>query len=292
MKVLKTILLASVIGVLAFSSCKKEELTDTNLPNPNPPSSDLGEFTCFIAEGYWEMNTYTASYVNDVVNIMAVSKNNDTIFFNIHIDGSQTYYLLNKDNPNLANYKNRLDNTTFYSSSLDPVGNADVGHIGIAIDTVNHIMSGSFAYKAYNSVDATVQTITEGNFINIKYNAPSNTELNSMSAIILNDTIPALNPVVASKDYLHNFDIRGYDNDEYIRLYFDGANVNEGDSIPLSSINSAYYYDGTSITPSTDGYILITQHNEDVLTLKGSFEFYLGTDSVKNGHFFVNYFEQ
>ena len=292
MKIFKTILLAFVLGVIAFSSCKKEELTDSNLPNPNPPTNDLGKLSCFISQGYWEMNTYTASYANDVVNIMAVTLNNDTMFFNIHINGSATYYHLNKDNKNLAIYKSVLDNTTVYSTSLDPVGNENIGHIGIAIDTINHIMSGSFAYKAYNSVDASVQTVTEGEFINIKYSAPDNIEGNSMSAIILNDTIPSLSPVVASKNYLNYFDIRAYNSTEYISLYFDGTNVNEGDNIILGSTNLAYYYDGTSIVQCTSGYILIAQHNKDVKTLKGSFEFYMGTDSVKNGQFFVNYFEQ
>lgn len=291
MKIVKIFLFVVAIGAIAFTSCKKEELEDTNYANPAPPTSDLGEMNCFVSEGYWASKTYTASYANDMIVIEAVSATKDTMTFNIkYIDG-QYYYSFGYANTNFAIYKDNADASAFYSTSLADVTLGVVGHINIAVDTSNYILTGSFAFKAYKNTDGSVETITEGDFKNLRYKHPDNTE-NTMSAIVEHDTINSFSTVIASKNVISVFDIRGYYDDITLKFVFPQGNISAGDSIPLDTDHKAYYDQGSGYAAGESGYIKILQFNDTTNTMKANFAFNIGTDSIKSGQFNVTYFEQ
>jgi len=291
-KILKIFLFVIAISAIALTSCKKEELEDTNYPNPTPPVSDLGELNCFVSEGYWEAKSYTASYVNDMIVIEAVSTENDTMIFNVKFKDGQYYYPFGNAYTNFATFKNHTDASAYYSTKLADITLGVVGHINIMVDTTNYILSGNFAFKAYKSTDASVETITEGDFKNIRYKNPDNIQ-NTMSAIVENDTINAFTTVIASKNIINVFDIRGYKDDVVLKFVFPQAGLSAGDSLSLSNTdNYAYYNQGNGYEVSDNGYIKITQFNDSTNTMKANFAFNIGTDSIKSGQFNVVYFEQ
>ena len=293
MKVSKILLFTLAIGLIIFSSCKKEELEDTNYPNPDPPVNDLGKLSCFVSTGYWKADSYSVSYLNDVVKIQAVNEKKDTMIFNVIIENGVHYYNFNSGNNNFAVYKEN-GTTGSYSTSFANSSSGNVGHIKIYIDTTNSIISGSFAYKAYEYNNPDIfYTITEGEFSNIKYAKQEVITTNTMSGIIFNDTINSLSPVYASKNYSNFFEIRGYHNtSKYIGVYFDAPNLSAGDSIPFNSNQYGYYYDGTQLDSTSNGYVKILQFNDSTKIIKGKFESYFDSGSIKNGNFNVEYIEQ
>ena len=293
MKVFKIFLFVFAIGAIALTSCKKEELVDTNYPNPTPPVSDLGELTCFVSEGTWEANTYTASFANDMIVIEAVSVENDTMTFSIKYRDGQYYYPFGAANTDFAIFKNHVDVTAYYSTLLADAADGEIGHINLMVDTTNYILSGSFAFKAYKTTDGSEEIITEGNFKNIRYKDPDNTQ-NTMSAIVENDTINAFTTVIASKNIINVFDVRGYKDDIILRMvFYKSSGIVAGDSISFSdSDNAAYYDQGSGFAESTNGYVKILQFNDSTNTMRADFAYNIGTDSIKSGQFNVVYFEQ
>jgi len=291
-KILKIFLFVVTIVAISFTSCKKDELEDTNYPNPTPPVSDLGELTCFISEGAWAAKTYTASYLNDMVVIKAVSADNDTIIFNLKFKDGQIYYPFGNAYPDFAILKKHTDISAFYSTKLANINDAVIGHINISVDTTNNILSGSFAFKAYKNTDNSLETITEGKFKNLKYTDPEPIQ-NTMSAIVEGNSINAFPYVMATKNLNNMFDIRGYADNITLRLEFVETGLSAGDSLSLSDLGyNAYYNKGNGFTISDNGYIKISQYNASTNILKGDFEFNVGTDSIKSGHFNVVYLNQ
>jgi len=292
MKILKIFLFVVAIGAIAFTSCKKEELEDTNYPNPTPPVSDLGELNCFVSEGYWEAKSYTASYTNDMIVIEAISTENDTMTFSIKFNDGQYYYAFGNAYSDFAIFKNHTDASAYYSTKLADINLGVIGHINILVDTTNYILSGNFAFKGYKNTDSSVETITEGDFKNIRYKNPDNTQ-NTMSAIVENDTINAFTTVVASKSITNVFDVRGYEGDVILKFVFPQAGISTGDSISFADSDKFAYYDqGNGYDVSDNGYIKFTQFNDSTNTMKANFAFNIGTDSIKSGQFNVIYFEQ
>ena len=292
MKILKILLFVVTIVAISFTSCKKEELEDTNYPNPTPPVSDLGELNCFVSEGYWEAKSYTASYTNDMIVIEAISTENDTMIFSVNFKDGQYYYPFGNAYSDFATFKNHTDATAYYSTTLADIPEV-IGHINILVDTTNYILSGNFAFKAYKNTDGSVEIITEGDFKNIKYKNPDNTQ-NTMSAIVENDTINTFTTVIASKNIINVFDVRGYKDDITLKMvFYKSSGILVGDSISFSDGDNAAFYDqGSGFAESTNGYVKILQFNDSTNTMKANFAYNIGTDSIKSGQFNVVYFEQ
>ena len=293
MKIFKIFLFVFAIGAIALTSCQKEELEDTNYPNPTPPVSDLGELTCFVSEGEWAASTYTASFANDMIVIEAVSAENDTMTFSIKYVNGQYYYPFGNGNTDFAKFKNHNDETAYYSTLLSDINDGEIGHINLMVDTTNYIMSGTFAFKAYKNTDGSVETITEGDFKNIRYQDPDNTA-NTMSAIVEDDTISAFTTVIASKNIINVFDVRGYKDDIKLKMvFYKSSGLLAGDSLSFSDGDNAAFYDqGSGYYESTNGYVKILQFNDSTNTMRANFAYNIGTDSIKSGQFNVNYFEQ
>lgn len=289
------LLLAAMIFL--FASCSKEVSNESG----HGTTTQNGEFYATVDGILWKADSVQFIQVNSIgVSINGLSKTGEAISMIVPVFQTGTYPLGGLA-LSYAQYVNLLGNVSkVYSSDASTSG----GSITISsIDTVNHVMSGSFLLNLVDLSDNSIKTITGGVFNNIPYSG---------------NTVPVTPPVNA--DTLN----ATVDGSPFIGATVEAAQV--GDQLIIAGISS----DGTksiqiimpfSITPGTynldfgtgtyigvyypsptmplvsqaSGSLTIVSNNTALRRIKGNFNFVAspissGTPAtVTEGYFSLNY---
>jgi len=287
----KSSLLILSIGFIVLSSCKKEELEDTNLANPTPPVSDIGKMSCFTKSAQWEASTYHATVFNDVLNFYGINENNDTIEINVLLTGNSKYYEFFQSGINYGAYTNRSVDTIGYYSTLyfDPTTAKDVGDPAGKVnfsdlDITNSLISGTFAFRVSKDGQNNQVPITEGKFTNLKLS--EDTTYNNTLTATVNSTDEAVGTYVTAKKDLstNTMEIVGnYPISKYISVTFDATSLSAGDTLSMNSSNYGIYFDGGQMITSHNGSIIIVTYDDVAKKIKIKFNFSYNGTTVESG---------
>jgi hypothetical protein len=147
--------------LFSFVSCTKE------LSNENGKQLTNGDFYATINGKLWNADSLQLIFINSYgVSINGLSKTGGQISMTLPVFKTGTYTLNASSDP-YAYYANILSATpAVYFSNAGTAG----GTITIsAIDTVNHLVSGSFNFTLIDPDDNTMVTVTQGVFYYVPY---------------------------------------------------------------------------------------------------------------------------
>ena len=287
----KSSLLILSIGFIFLSSCKKEELEDTNLENTTPPVSDIGKMSCFTKEAKWEAKTYQATIFNDIINFYGVGENNDTIILNVLLMGNAKYYEFFQTGLSYGAYTNRAVDTIGYFSTLffDPTtvktAGEPAGNINFSdLDITNNLISGTFSYRVSKDGHDNQYPITEGKFTNLNI-VIDDEYTNTMTAVVNGTDEANCTYVTAKKNSATNrMDITGnFDGSKKITVSFLTDGVSPGDTLSMNTTTYGYYFDGAQNIESHNGYIIVDVYDEVNEKVKVRFDFSFNGTTVKAG---------
>jgi hypothetical protein len=281
-------LLMVLVGVVFLSSCEKEALVDTNLPNTEPLVDDMGKMSCFMREGEWGAVKYKATLFNDVLNFYGVNENNDTIELSVSVDAGN-YYQFNNEINQFGAYKNRSVDTigylsTLYFSSITNPGES-AGYVSFSdLDIKNSIISGIFAFRCQKNGSNNQIPITEGKFFNLKITPSENP--NVLTALV-NGTDEAVCTYVTAKlnSSTNIMKIDGlFAENKALGLAFNVDTVESGDTLQVDLTNTGYYFDGMNIITCHTGKIIVETFDVVAKKIKVKFDYTYNSTSVEQGN--------
>jgi hypothetical protein len=289
-----------IIGIffLSWISCSKE------LSKENGTVPTTGEFYATLDGTIWNADSLQAVFgINGGVSINGLSKTGDQISMVLNTFQTGTY-TLNASSASYAYYTNILATT--------PVGYlSDTGSAGgtvtiTAIDTINHLISGTFSFTLINPSDNSSKTITQGVFDYIPYSA-SGVSVVTPPTGTTTDTLQALIAGVSFNAALVQTQLEGVelvvagvssDGKQNLDLLFPSAitpgtySLNYGSGV----YGAVYYTDiANPLTSNANGSLTITSNNVTKKNVTGTFSFNgISSDgsetiSITNGYFSVNY---
>jgi hypothetical protein len=162
---MKSRLTASLVFAILISlvSCTKE------LSKENGVTTQLlnGDFYATINGTQWNADSLQSVFVSSIgVAISGLGKDGEQITMLLPTFKTGTY-TVDSTSLSLANYSNIIVNTTAIFVSNFSIAN---GTINITIiDTVKHLVSGTFSYMLINPLDNSQKTITAGVFNSVPY---------------------------------------------------------------------------------------------------------------------------
>lgn len=160
---LRSFLLPLVL--FSFVACTKENSNERN----NATGPGAGDFYATIGGNLWNADSLQLVLVSsDGVSINGISKTGDQISILLPAFKTGTY-TLGAQSSSYALYANLLNsNANVYVSNAGSAG----GTVTISsIDTVNHVVSGSFEFSLTNPADNTTETVAKGVFDFVPYAA-------------------------------------------------------------------------------------------------------------------------
>ena len=287
--------------LFSFVSCSKE----LSFENGTKPAS--GNFYATIDGKLW--NADSLQYVfesNGAMSINGLSQSGEQISMILPTFKTGTY-TLDAGSDSYAYYTNVF--TTPPAGYLSNTGTAG-GTITISeIDTVNHLVSGSFSFTLINPVDNSSKTVTQGFFVNLPYKensvviipTPAGNGLDTLNAQI--DGVPFIGIRIVSLENIYP--------DE---LMIAGSSENGTQRMevimPLDVVPGTYNLDynaGTyigiysalvseTLISQANGILTIISNDTVNRRMKGTFSFIAtpayGTATpvtITNGYFSVNY---
>ncbi len=291
-KIFKIALSVFLISLLGLVSCQKDELVDNNLPNPEPPKTDIGKMSAFVTTGYWEANSYNVVLANNILKIEGVGTGNDTISMILNIEPSNhNYYSFYKNQFNCGNLYNRAD-TIGYSSTRNFDSETASGHIAFSdFDLVNNLLSGSFAYRCSNEGSSKQIPVTEGKFTNLKITIDTSF-INTMNVRIVPDSVVCSS--VPAYEFNNKINVFGwYSSSKKISITFKN-DFAENDSLLIgtSDLDMSLVNNDTEDN-AVNGYLKIYDVDSVNNVVKASFDFTTATGvHLKNGNMKVKYFTE
>jgi hypothetical protein len=285
------------IVFLSWISCTKE----LSKENGTVPTS--GDFYATLDGKLWNADSLELVFLsNGGVSINGLSKSGDQISITLSTFQTGTY-TLNASSDSYAYYTNIL--ATPPAGYLSNFGTAG-GTVTIsAIDTINHLVSGTFSFTLINPADNTSKTITSGVFDYLPYTTngvtvvpPTGTNNDTLQAMV--GAAPFTAALVQAQAAGTQLVIAGVSSDgkQNLDLLFPSA-ITPG-SYPLDygsgMYGAVYYTDVTNpLISNNNGTLIILSNNTTTKTVKGTFSFTATTlDNsqsivITSGYFSVNY---
>jgi hypothetical protein len=291
------LLLAAIIFL--FASCTKENSNE----NGHGTSVQTGDFYATIDGILWNADSIQLIQVsNSGVSINGLSKTGEEISMVVPVFQTGTYPLGGLA-LSYAQYVNLLGNVAkVYSSDASTSG----GSITISgIDTVNHLMSGSFLLNLVDLSDNSIKTITDGVFNNIPYSGnvvpvtpPPGTSADTLNATV--DGSPFIGATVEALQVGDQLIIAGISSDgsKSIQLIMPFSITAGTYNLDFGTGNyiGVYYPSPTvPLVSQANGSITIISNNTATRRIKGTFSFVAnpitsGTPAtVTEGYFSLNY---
>jgi hypothetical protein len=286
------------IVFLSWIACSKE----LSRENGTVPTS--GDFYATLDGKLWNADSLQLVFgSNGGVSINGLSRTGDQISMNISSFAVGTY-TLSSSSTSYAFYTNILATTP--AGYLSNTGTAGGTVIISAIDTINHLISGSFSFTLVNPVDNTSKTITAGVFDYIPYSGsgvtvvtpPTGGSLDTLEATVGSASFNAA--LVQAQAAGTQLVIAGVSSDgkQNLDLLFPSA-IQPG-TYQLdygTGVYGAVYYTDVSnpMISNANGTLIITSNNTTTKTVKGTFSFVASTLdnsqslNITNGYFSVNY---
>lgn len=295
-KIAKLSILTLFLGLISFSSCQKDELEDTNLPNPDQKVTDLGKMSAFVKTGFWKAAKYSAVYSNNILKIDGVNSSNDTIRMVVAVYPNGTiYYPFYKNQFNCGGYFNGSIDTLGYYSTRYYSDEENAGYIRFTdFDLLNNLISGNFAFRCSKEGSNSQLPITEGKFTNLKLDVDTSYK-NKMAARIIPDSVNC--SVTIAYDFNNNIVIDGwYSSTKRIAIMFSNQ-ISEGDSLIIgasvsSGTASASLISGNTADNGLNGYVKITKKDSVNNVVKAVFDITTNAGThIKNGAFDIKYFK-
>jgi hypothetical protein len=281
-----------------FVACTKE-LSRENKDGTGPANSD---FYATIDGKLWNADSLQLiDATNGAISILGLSKTGEQITISLPTFKTGTY-TLSDQSTSIAAYGNLLDlSGNIYLSNFGTAG----GTVTISIiDTINHVMSGSFQFTLMNPGDNTIKTITKGVFDLVPYvggsgaNPPPVTGSDTLQAVIdgTNFNAAQVEPAAMSGQLF----IGGISSDQTKSL----ALVMPVDVTPgvynldfASGIYLGAYTPGPTeeLVSQSNGTMTIISNDASTRRIKGTFSFKATslTDAtsanITQGYFSVNY---
>jgi hypothetical protein len=285
--------------LLSFVSCSKE-LSEEN--NTIPVS---GDFYATIGGNQWDADSLRLVFVsNGGISINGLSKTGGqiTIFLPTFKTGT---YILNANSDSYAYYTNiLLSPPVGYLSNVGTAG----GTLTITdIDTVNHLVNGSFAFTLIDPIDNTSKTVTQGIFYYLPYSGnavvsnpiPTGNAIDTLKSMIGNNLFSASKvaaQAVGEQIIISGISADGIQNMELLMP----ENVTTG-TYPLdfsgtSTYGAAYFTDpGNPLISLANGTLNIISNDITTKRIIGTFSFKATSlidaqsADITNGYFSVNY---
>lgn len=160
------------IILFSFLACSKEVSRENNGHITGPAS---GDFYATLNGNLWNADSLQLVLVSsDGVSINGLSKTGDQISMLLPVFKVGTYSL-NSQSVSYALYANLLDNiaNVYVSNSGNAGGTVTIS----SIDSINHVVSGTFEFTLTNPADNTTKSITKGVFDFIPYSGDPGTTI-------------------------------------------------------------------------------------------------------------------
>jgi len=295
---LKSLILVLSVGLIFFSSCKKDELVDGEYQNPTPPVNDIGKMSCFTKESKWEAKTYYATIFNNMLTFYGVGEKNDTIEINVLLNSHDSYYEFYKTGLNYGVYTNRAVDTILYNSTkyfvpITEESNAPAGNINFSdLDITNKLISGTFAFRVSKENQNNQYPITEGKFVNLKI-SPYTLAENKMTANITG----GINAVCTSVTALRSLSDKrmtiagGFDSNKALSITFIADSISAGDTLTMNQSTYGTYYDGSQTIISHNGQVIINAFDTIAKVIKVNFNYSYNGTTVNDGVADVTYLD-
>jgi hypothetical protein len=288
--------------LFSFVSCSKE----LSFESGQKPIS--GNFYATIDGKLWNADSLQIVFVsNGAISINGLSKSGDQISMILPSFKTGTY-TLNTGSVSYAYYTN-----IFTALPIDYVSNSGIagGTVTIStIDTIHHLVSGSFAFTLVNLADNNIKTVTQGIFNYLPYNENSVVVVPPVSG----NGLDTLNATVDGASFV-GMRIQSLRNDTYPNELLIAGSNEDGTQrmeviMPLNVTPGTYNLDYETSTyigiyASLESVTLISQAN-GILTvisndavkrrIKGTFRFIAtpaygsaNPATITDGYFSVNY---
>ena len=282
-----------------FVACTKE-LSRENKDGTGPSNSDF--YATIDGKGWNADSLQLIDATSGAISILGLSKTGEQITISLPTFKTGTYQL-NDQSMGIAAYGNLLDlSGNIYLSNFGTAG----GTVTISIiDTINHLMSGSFQFTLVNPGDNSIKTITKGAFDLVPFIGgnggnppPVNSGSDTLQAVIDGSNFFAaqVEPTAVSGQLF----IGGISSDQTKSL----ALVMPVDVAPgvynldfASGIYLGAYTPGPTeeLVSQSNGTMTIISNDASTRLIKGTFSFNASslTDAtsanITNGYFSVNY---
>ena len=288
--------LVGIIAVSSFVSCSKE----LSLEEGNAPAAS--SFYATLEGNLWNADSLQSLFeINGGISINGLSKTGDQI--SIFLSTFKTgVYTLNSSS----------DSYAFYTNIFTPIEVDYYSNIGMAggtvtitsIDTINHLISGSFTLTLVNPDKNTSVTITSGVLNSVPYtgngviNPPPGNSTDTLEALVGGNKFNAAQ--VQSQTLSGAIIIAGISNDGKQNLELSMPIDIVPGTYDLDFVTGTYaavYYTDVSnpLISNMNGQLVITSNNTTTKTIQGTFNFTATSLdnatslSITNGYFNVKY---
>jgi hypothetical protein len=288
-----------ILILFTINACTKEISKEGNIDN-SPDSG--GDFYATIAGNIWNADSLQLVLISsNGVSINGLSKAGDQISILLP-DFKVGMYTLGAQSSSYALYANLLNtNANVYVSNAGTAG----GTVSISsIDTVNHLVSGSFQFTLTNPANNTTETVAKGVFDYIPYTEgivggvtpPPGASKDTLEVTVDGNKFFASDVEVS--DSAGQMLIAGFSGTQDVGLFFP-SDITAG-TYNLD-FNAGMYIGVYNPDPSvtllsqSDGIITIISNNTTTRRISGSFNFVATpvgsgpTANLSHGYFAVNY---
>lgn len=289
--------------LLAFIGCSKEMSNETG----KGTAPGAGDFYATIGGNLWNADSIQLVLVStDGASINGLSKTGEQISMLLPVFKVGTY-ALNAQSVSYALYGNVLTNVSnVYVSNSGTAG----GSVTISsIDTINHLVSGSFEFTLANPADNSTKSITKGVFDYVPYTADTGVVLGPPPTGGLKDTVQAT--IDGNKFFASDVEasvtgtaptqqllIAGFYGTQDVGLYLPPAITPGTYNLDFAGGQYIGIYNpdpATTLLSQSGGTVTIISNNTTTKRIQGTFSFTatpMGSGTPANltlGYFAVNY---
>jgi hypothetical protein len=285
--------------LLSFIGCSKEMSNETG--KGTVPGA--GDFYATIGGNLWNADSLQLVLVStDGASINGLSKTGEQISMLLPVFKVGTY-TLNAQSVSYALYGNVLTNVSnVYVSNSGTAG----GSVTISsIDTINHLVSGSFEFTLANPADNSTKSITKGVFDYVPYTADTGIAVVPPPTGGLKDTVQVT--IDGNKFFASDVEasitsgqllIAGFSGTQDVGLYLPPAITAGTYNLDFAAGQYIGIYNpdpATTLLSQTGGTVTIISNNTTTKRIQGTFSFTatpMGSGTPANltlGYFAVNY---
>jgi hypothetical protein len=290
-------LICCLIGIItvSFISCSKE------LSNEEGNIPATSSFYATLEGALWNADSLQSLFqINGGLSINGLSKT-----------GDQISIVLSTFNTGVFTLSSSSDSYAFYTNIFTPVEADYFSNVGTAggtvtvtgIDSINHLVSGSFTLTLINPADNTTKTITSGVFNSVPYTGngviiPPGNNTDTLKAMVGGNKFDAAQVLVQTQT--GQIIIDGISNDGLQNLLLSMPEVITAGSYDLDFTLAKYaaiYYTDVSnpLVSNANGTLVIISNNTATRMIKGTFTFIASSMdnsinlNITNGYFNVKY---
>ena len=287
--------------VLSFIACSKE----VSKENGHGLAPGVGDFYATIDGNLWNADSLQLVLVSsDGVSINGLSKTGDQVSMLLPIFKVGSY-TLNAQSVSYALYANLLDNVAnVYVSNSGTAG----GTVNItSIDTINHLVSGTFQLTLANPADNSKKTITKGVFDFVPYTGDTGTTIIPPPTGGLKDTVQVT--IDGTKFFASDVEVSNDGSTGQLLIAGFSGQQDVGLFLPPTITPGTYDLDfatglyigiynpdpGTTLLSQANGTVTIISNNTTTKRISGTFSFTatpMGSGQPADltlGYFAVNY---